>query len=91
MPLFKIPEKSPYVFLLFLVVLTSAAAIGSSFLFIDDLELIVSNPKLVFSLKEIAAVFSKPLGQIYEAADYNIKFIYYRPALNLLYMFNHTV
>jgi len=89
MYLFEVPEKSPYVFLLFLVALVSLASIGSSFLFIDDLSLIVNNPKLVFSLNEIAAVFSKPLGQIYDAADYQTKFIYYRPALNLLYMFNN--
>lgn len=91
MSLLKIPEKSPYIFLLFLVAIISVTSFKNSFLLIDDLTLIVNNPKLGFSLHEILAIFSKPLAQIYEASDYTIKFNYYRPALNLLYMFNNAV
>jgi len=91
MNLIKLPEKNPYIFLLFLVVMISLPLIGSSFLFIDDFDLIVNNPKLVFTFRETLAIFTKPLGQIYDASDYHGHFRYYRPALNLLYLFNKAI
>lgn len=84
-------EKRPHTILLLLVALISVHSLKYSFLIIDDLDLIVNNPRLRFSLSEILAVFSTPLGQIYDYTDYPMNFIYYRPALNLLYMFNKTI
>lgn len=81
-------EKRPYIIILLLVALVSVHSLKNSFLFIDDIDLIVDNPKLNLSLEEIAAIFSKPLGQIYDIADYPGKFVYYRPALNLFYILN---
>lgn len=91
MNLLKLPERSPYVFLLFLVALISVASLNNSFLSIDDTTLIVNNPNLDFSFAEIANVFSKPLGQILDASEYKVNFIYYRPALNILYMLNAAI
>jgi len=91
MKLFKFLGDYPYTVLVTLVAITAFFTLGSDFLFIDDTILVVNNPQVFFSLQNITAIFTKPLGQIHEAADYPIRFIYYRPALSLLYMLNNSV
>jgi len=91
MSLLKFLGNFPHTVLFMLVALLAFFTIGSDFLFIDDTILVVNNPQVHFSLKNLAAIFTKPLGQIYDAADYPLRFIYYRPALSLLYMLNNTV
>lgn len=91
MNLLRILEKIPYAVLVALLVLISISNLDSDFLFIDDITLIVNNPHLNFSLANLATIFAKPLGQIFDAADSPIKYIYYRPALDLLYMLNTVV
>ena len=91
MPLLKYLDKVPYAVLLFVFASVSISTLNSDFLFIDDTVLIVDNPQLNFSLANLAAIFVNPLGQIFNAADYPVKFIYYRPILNVLYMFNKAI
>lgn len=84
-------EKYPYAILSILFFAVSISSLESDFLFIDDLTLIVNNPQLDVNLANIWRAFVTPLGQITDAADYTFKFLYYRPALNLLYMLNSAV
>jgi len=91
MQLLKFLGKYPYTVLLILVAAIAFFTLGSDFLFIDDTIIIVNNPQLKFSFANLAAIFTKPLGQINDAADYPLRFIYYRPALSLLYMLNNSV
>ena len=65
MSLIKYLEKSPYIVLFVLVAAIAFQTLGSDFLFIDDTITIVNNPQLKFSLANLAAIFTKPLGQIY--------------------------
>jgi tetratricopeptide (TPR) repeat protein len=93
MALLRTLGKNPYIVLLALFALISANTLSSNFIFIDDTNLIVNNPRLNFSLTNLVSIFVKPLGQIHDAAYYPCSPIvaYYRPALNLLYMFNATI
>lgn len=91
MQLLKNIEKMPYAVLVILFALISYPTLNSDFLFIDDISLIVNNPQLNTSWSNLVLIFTRPLGQIYDAAYYPLtKFVYYRPGLNLLYMFNAT-
>lgn len=92
MQLLKNIENMPYAVLFVLLALISFSTLNSEFLFIDDISLIVNNPQLNPSWSNLVLIFTRPLGQIYDAAYYPLtKFVYYRPALNLLYMFNATL
>lgn len=91
MQLLKRLEKTPYAVLMILFAAVSVTTLESDFLFIDDTVLILNNPQLHFSLSNLISIFIKPLGQIFDASEYHIKFIYYRPALNLLYMLNNAI
>src|SRR6185369_15384114 len=91
MQLIKKLEKVHYAILFILLALVSFSTLNSDFIFIDDAFLIVNNPHLNFSLPNLVAIMSKPLGQVFDAADYPIQFIYYRPALSLYYMFNDFI
>lgn len=91
MQLLKKIEEIPYTLLFILVASISIATLKSDFIFIDDTILIVNNPQISFSASNLMSIFSKPLGQIFDAADYPIKFIYYRPALSLYYMLNTII
>ena len=91
MRLIEILKKFPYAVLLILVATISFSTFNSDFLFIDDTILIVNNPQIHFSMANLLAVMTKPLGQIFDAADYPLLFIYYRPALSLYYMLNNIV
>lgn len=91
MRLMNLIVKAPYTVLFILFATIAIPTLNSDFLFIDDIKLIVENHRLGISPDNLSAVFSRPLGQIFDAEYYPTRFIYYRPALNLLYMFNNLV
>lgn len=84
-------EKIPYAILLVILALISYSTIVSDFLFIDDTILIVNNPQLKFTVKNILSFFTNPLGRIFDDDHYQIMFIYYRPLLNILYTLNKAI
>lgn len=89
MYLLKTLEKMPYAVLVLMVASISIVNLRNDFIFIDDINLIVNNPHLNFSLINLVNLFAKPLGQT--SADSSMHFFYYRPTLNLFYMINATI
>jgi tetratricopeptide (TPR) repeat protein len=78
----------PYAVLLALVASVSISNLNNDFLKIDDVNLIVNNSNLNFSLQNLVHMLTKPLIQVSDVSDYPA---YYRPVLNLYYMFNKTL
>jgi len=78
----------PYIFLILLVIFTFANSLQNQFVWDDD-ALIINNPKINLSLKEIPLVFTMPLWKIGGFAE--AKQIYYRPVLSLFYVLNYKI
>ncbi len=85
-------DARPYIVLLFLVSIIAVPTLKNSFLFLDDYGLIVNNPKINFTVANFIDIFSRPLGLLHDKSFYSdFSFIYYRPALDVLYMANYTM
>lgn len=78
----------PYIILIFLVVLVFANSIHNSFVW-DDYDLIVNNPKIDLSLREIPSIFFQPQWKIVGLADYRQD--YYRPVGYLFWVINYKI
>ena len=83
--------SKPYIILLALVVLVSANSLKNSFLSYDDTYFIVDNPNMEISLREIPSLFAKPFGESSTSHEHQIHSLYYRPMLELLYIFNYAI
>ncbi len=82
---------NPYIILLALVVLVTANSLKNGFLGDDDSILIVNNPRIDLSLKELPSLFMKPLGAVPGRINQTFNFHYYRPILELLYVCDYKV
>ena len=57
----------PPLLLAALVALLALVSIRADFLFIDDISLIVNNPQMAISPRNLGEIFSQPLAKIYAA------------------------
>jgi hypothetical protein len=79
---------NPFIILLALVVIVSLSSLKNSFFSGDDDFLIVNNPWIHLSLKDIPMLFTKPLGYFSSGHIEESKALFYRPMLQVLYAFN---
>jgi len=89
-------NRKAYIIILLLVALVSANFLNHSFLHIDDYLLIVDNPNLDLSLRNLTLLLSKPFGYNFGPAADNevievIRYNYYRPVQSLLLIINYKI
>lgn len=78
----------PYIILILLVIVAYANSLSNSFAW-DEIDLIVNNPKIDLSFKEMPSVFTTPLWKT--AGLVKTGYVYYRPVVSLLFILNYKL